>query len=64
MSEGSNLIKRETPTKVVSLACNSIEKGTPTQVFSCEFCEIFKNTVFYKAPSCSIKIKEQPQYKI
>ena len=28
--------------------CNFINKETPTQVFSCEFCEIFKNTVFHR----------------
>ena len=27
-------------------ACNFIKKETPVQVFSCEFCEIFKNTYF------------------
>ena len=27
-------------------ACDFIEKETPTQVLSCEFCEIFKNTKF------------------
>ena len=27
-------------------ACNFIKKETPAQVFSCEFCEIFKNTYF------------------
>ena len=27
-------------------ACNFIKKGTVAQVFSCEFCEIFKNTYF------------------
>ena len=26
------------------------EKETPTQVFSCEYCEIFKNTFFYRTP--------------
>ena len=25
-------------------ACTSIKKETPTQVFSCEHCDIFKNT--------------------
>ena len=25
-------------------ACNFIKKETPTQMFSCESCEIFKNT--------------------
>ena len=28
------------------LAYNIIQKQTLTQVFSCEFCEIFKNTFF------------------
>ena len=28
--------------------CNFIKKETVAQVFSCEFCEIFKNTVFTK----------------
>ena len=27
-------------------ACNFIKKETLAQVFSCEFCEIFKNTFF------------------
>ena len=27
-------------------ACNFIKKETPTQVSSCDFCEIFKNTLF------------------
>ena len=27
-------------------SCNFIKKETPTQVFSCEFCEISKNTFF------------------
>ena len=29
-------------------ACNFIKKEALAQVFSCEFCEIFKNTFFYK----------------
>ena len=28
------------------LLLNSIKKESPTQVFSCEFCEFFKNTSF------------------
>ena len=28
-------------------ACNFIKKETLAQVFSCKFCEIFKNTIFY-----------------
>ena len=31
-------------------ACNFIKKYTLAQVFSCEFCEIFKNTFFYGTP--------------
>ena len=27
-----------------------LKKETPTYVFSCEFCEIFKNTFFYRTP--------------
>ena len=30
--------------------CNFIKKETLTKVFSCEFCEIFKNTFFYRTP--------------
>ena len=29
-----------------SKAFNFIKKDTPTQVFSCKYCEIFKNTYF------------------
>ena len=31
-------------------ACNFIKKGTLTQVFSCEFCEISKETFSNKTP--------------
>ena len=31
-------------------ACNFLKKETPAQVFSYEFCEIFKNTFFYRTP--------------
>ena len=30
--------------KVAIAGCNFIKKETPIQMFSCEFCEIFKNT--------------------
>ena len=30
--------------------CNFIKKETLAQVFYCEFCEIFKNTFFYRTP--------------
>ena len=32
--------------KLQAEACSFVKKGTLTQVFSCEFCEIFKNTLF------------------
>ena len=34
----------------VAGACNFIKKGALAQVFSCEFCEISKNTFFYGTP--------------
>ena len=36
--------------KVAGLACNSIKKETLAQVFSCEFCEISKNTFSHRTP--------------
>ena len=33
-----------------TLACNFVKKETLAQVLSCEFCEIFKSTVFYRTP--------------
>ena len=36
--------------KLQALACNFIKKETLTQVFSCEFCEISKNTFSYRTP--------------
>ena len=38
----SFLIKLQAPEMQLYL------KGTPTQVFSCEICEIFKSTLFYR----------------
>ena len=35
----------------VASACNFIKKETLAQVFSCEFCEIFKSTFSYRTPS-------------
>ena len=31
-------------------ACNFIKKETLAQVSSCEFCEIYKNTFYYRTP--------------
>ena len=37
--------------KVAGAACSFIKKETLAQMFSCEFCEISKNTFFYRTPS-------------
>ena len=34
----------------ISQACNFIKEVILAQVFSCEFCEISKNTLFYRTP--------------
>ena len=41
---GKHLCQRSFFNKVAGLACNFIKKESLTQVFSCEFCEISKNT--------------------
>ena len=45
-------IHRKTPVPESFLhkvtGCNFIKKETLAQVFSCEFCEISKNTLFYR----------------
>ena len=35
-------------------ACNFIKKETLEQVFSCEFCEISKNTFSYRTPPAAV----------
>ena len=42
-------IHRKTPVPEPK-ACNFIKKESLTQVFSCEFCKISKNTFFYRTP--------------
>ena len=41
---------RKTLAKHRPEACNFIKKETLAQVFSCEFCEIYKNTFYYRTP--------------
>ena len=41
-------IHGEAPVFESPQACNFSKKVTQTQVFSCEFCEIFKNIFFIK----------------
>ena len=36
--------------KAAGATFNFIKKETLAQVFSCEFCEIFKNTFYYRTP--------------
>ena len=47
-------------------ACNFIKKETPVPVFSCEYCEIFKNTYFEEhlgtAPSVVSRDYYQTKY--
>ena len=43
---GNNLCQRLFFNKAAGLACNFIKKESLAQVFSCEFCEIFKNIFF------------------
>ena len=31
-------------------------RETPTQVFSCEYCEIFNNSFFYRTPPVAVSI--------
>ena len=40
-------------------ACNVIKKETLVQMFSCEFCEISKNTICYRTPSTCSFIKNE-----
>ena len=47
---GKQLCQRLFFNKVAGATCNFIKKETLAQVFSCEFCEIFKNTFFIEHP--------------
>ena len=42
--------------KVAGAALNFIKKETLAQVLSCEFCEIFKNTCFYRIPPVAASV--------
>ena len=44
--------------KGVLRACNFIKKGSLAQVFFCEFCEISKNTFFYKTLPVAASVKD------
>ena len=44
--------------KLQDSGCNFIEKKTLAQVFSCEFCDISKNTFSYRAPPEAASVKK------
>ena len=44
-------------------ACNFIKKKTLAQVFSCEFCEISKNTFSYKTPLVAASFCKKSVFK-
>ena len=55
---------KENPCPRVSFLIKlQLKKETLTQLFSCEFCNIFKNTFFYRTPtvaaSCKTRTKSQ-----
>ena len=37
---------------------NVFQKETPTQVFSCEYCEILKNSLFYRSLAAAASIMQ------
>ena len=45
-------------------ACNFIQKETLAQVLSCEFCEVSKNTFFYRTPPVAASVVMQFSLKI
>ena len=49
-SQGNTCDRISFLNKVAALSCNFIKQETLLQVFSYEFCEISKNTFFYRAP--------------
>ena len=49
-SEKFRKIHRKTPVPEFPFNKNFIKKETLAQMFSCEFCEIFKNTIFQNTP--------------
>ena len=42
--------------KMQTEACSVIKKESLVQLFSCEFCEIFKNTFFHKTPPVAASV--------
>ena len=42
---------------LTKLQCNFIKKETLTEVFSCKYCEIFKNSFFYRTPPVAASVE-------
>ena len=40
-------------------SATSLKKETLAQVFSCEFCEIFKNSFFYRTPLVAASVSQR-----
>ena len=40
-------------------ACNFLKREALAQVFSWDFCEIFKNTFFYRTPLVAVSVLKQ-----
>ena len=49
--------------KLQALACNFIKKETLAVVFSCEFCEISKNTFSYRTPPMAASVSAENSVK-
>ena len=49
-SQENNCVGVSSFIKLLASSLQLYYKETPTQMFSCEFCEIFKNTFFQRTP--------------
>ena len=47
-----------------SLFCNFIKKESLAQVFSCEFCEISKNTFLQRTPLVAASIERMKYFRV
>ena len=56
LSETNRNLKKIFKNKVIMKTCNFIKKGTLSQVFSCEFCDISKSTFFYRTPLVAVSV--------
>ena len=50
--------------KVAGAACNFIKKEILAQLFSCEFCEISKNTFSQRTPLVAASVMAELQFKM